>query len=110
MKWVRMRSNTSQTLAITVFVCIVFTLNYIYTYLNAPFYYEDDSAKAQDAKFIPYGKQSRTGISQILQQGIYSDYNARWFSDIGSLILGSYLVIIAIPPIEFGALWLFRCC
>ena len=36
-------------------------------------------------------------------QGIYNDINASWFSDFGSVIVFSYIIIIIIPPIEFAA-------
>ena len=43
-----------------------------------------------------------------LQQGIYNDYNANWFTDVGFLIIESVLIIIIMPPLEFIAKYFLR--
>ena len=52
---VRLTSKTSETLMITAMICIIYTLNYGYTYLSGPIFYQSDETKAQNKAFIPYG-------------------------------------------------------
>lgn len=40
---------------ITAMICIIYTLNYGYTYLSGPIFYQSDETKAQNKAFIPYG-------------------------------------------------------
>ena len=43
-----------------------------------------------------------------LQQGIFHDFDAIWFSEIGRMIVTSFLIIIIEPPLEFLAFFFLR--
>ena len=57
--------------------------------------------------YKPYGDRD-TAFAASQYQGIYKDFNATWFSDVGNLIISSYVIIIFMPIIEFVALWFLR--
>ena len=44
--------------------------------------------------------RSAAEFTAIVHQGIYTDFSASWFSDIGYTIVLSFLIIIVMPPIE----------
>ena len=77
--------------------------------MYAPFFYQSQDSLTQNLAFVPYGDQTREDIREVMQQGIYTDWNASWFSDIGNLIVTSYLIIAILPVVEFIVLFLFRC-
>ena len=105
---VRFESKSSELIFIMLVVCVIYSLNYSYMYLYGPFYEFTEQASSQNERFIPYGEQDRSDLSGILFQGIYVTYSAGWYSDIGRLIIQSYILIVIIPPIEFAALFALR--
>ena len=108
-RYVRFNSKSVETLSVTFTVIFVYSLNYGYLYLMTPFNRVTAKQKADDALFIKYGDREIDGLGAILRQGIYMDFSAIWFSDIGSLIVSSYLVIIIVPALEYVGLLALRC-
>lgn len=40
--------------------------------------------------------------------GIYQDFNAEWFEDVGHIICSTMMFNVWMPPIEFAIFWLLR--
>ena len=91
-------------------VCCIYTLNYVLLYLIAPFNVSGKWNEFQEEHvFVPYGDQAiEFGVVSWLAQGIYNDFNERWFQDIGMLIMQSYIILVILPPVEFLAMWFLR--
>lgn len=110
--YMRFTSKSTELLFVTATVIFVYTLNYCFFYLATPFYNTDAVITAKNQAFIPYGLQYRGGLRTILLQGIYRDFSTKWYSDVGSIIIDSYIIIVFVPALEFGALlalrWLLR--
>ena len=48
-----------------MFICLIFSLNYGYTYAFAPFFLQSEDAKRQNAEYIPYGLQERNDVLEV---------------------------------------------
>ena len=66
-KWVSFTSKSLETLLITITVCGIYSLNYVYLYMSAPFYYQSEAQAEENAKFIPYGAQDNSMYIASLQ-------------------------------------------
>ena len=107
-KMTRLTSKSLEMLLITATVSFIYSLNYVYLYLRAPYDHVSDIQHKEDADFIPYGEQENATFLAQMNQGIYHDFNSNWFSQIGGLVLFSMLIMIVIPPLEYLLLYSLR--
>lgn len=105
---VRFTSRSFQTVFLILAVCAVYFINYVGLYMFAPFYYEPAKYLEMNQEFVPVVEQERDNFLANLFQGIYQNFNAEWFEDIGSQVMFSYVTIVFMPIIEFVLLFLWR--
>ena len=107
---IRLTSKSFRTVFTVFAICGVYFVNYILLYLVSPFYYEDTSYQQMNAEFVPLleqGRDDKKNASDMFQ-GIYKNFNAEWFDDIGTQVLTSYKITVFMPIIEFFLLFAWR--
>ena len=93
------------TLAILMFVYLV---TYGILYFMAPYYYDGtDTQRKDDENFVPYQDRGMGYYNHFLMsfmQGLYVDFNAYYFADVGYLVQSMYIFVVFMPLIEL-AFW-----
>ena len=70
-------------------------------------WYDEELVRNKD--FVPpIEKQTFPIYLAELVQGLYKDYNAFWFKDIGTLVQKPFIVIVFLPIIQFVCLYVWR--
>lgn len=89
---VRFFSKTKETVFIMVSVFWIYFLNYGFVYLFASW----------DSRHTPIPFWNR------VFSGLYPDFNALWFNDVGVLIVAIMVSNMYWPPLEFFLYWGLR--
>ena len=88
----RFRSVTDETIWVTIAIYYMSIFNYGIVYLAAPWDSRDSNSTLLKAFF----------------GGIYPEFNAFWFNDIGTMVISTMIFNAIYPVIEFVGYWFLR--
>ena len=89
----RFKEKTSELVHATVSIFAV----YLVIYGFVPLFATWDLRTNTEFKFL-----------EDIFRGMYHDFNAEWFQDVGLLVCKTMAFNIFMPPIEFAIYWLIR--
>lgn len=90
------KSKSGELIGTTFVTCVLYSFCYCYLYALSPFnfIYEINGSFPE---FEPYYLQLTFLNTNLMSKGVYWDFDASWFNDIGLFIIYQYLVVIFIP-------------
>ena len=104
---IRLKSKTLELKIKVIVICMIYFANMCYLYLVAGVYKETDDPQ----KFTRLVKKDSLETHDFfgaydyvsrLEQGIYTDHNLAWYTNIGYYIIMTMWNFVIFPPIEVG--------